>query len=151
MNFMLRILTIIFLFLGIVACGVYAAWRGPKNEITSWQAVNDPQKYAGREISGGYNRVVGGEGEYLAVAPFGHLVNLKVPSDFVAERGAFLSYKGKVNSQGYVDVGKIYLHKERGSKYFLSLIPLVLILIWFFREYKFDWKKFYFKKIVSQF
>ncbi|MDP2918571.1 MAG: hypothetical protein Q8N68_03665 [bacterium] len=145
---MRRIVSILLIFFAIIGLGAYAVWRGPAVELTSWQALDDPGKYAGMEISGGYNRVVGGEGGYLTVAPFGHKVVLKVSPDFIPERGEFLSYNGRVNSQGYIDVEKIYLHKERGTKYFLSLIPLVIIMIWFARAYKFNWRKFYFEESI---
>lgn len=143
---MLRISAIIFLLIIIIALGAYAAWQGPREEITSWEAVAAPEKYEGREIKAGYNRIIGGGGSYWTVGPFGHDVVLKVDPRLSLEPGNFISYQGQVRKDGYIETNEIYIHKERGFKYLVSLIPLFVILFWFGREYRFNPRKFYFEE-----
>ncbi|MFA4880032.1 MAG: hypothetical protein WC650_00210 [Candidatus Doudnabacteria bacterium] len=143
---MLRIPAIIFLLIIIIALGAYAAWQGPRGEITSWEAVAAPEKYEGREIKAGYNRIIGGGGSYWTVGPFGHYVVLKIDPRLSLEPGNFISYQGQVRKDGYIETNEIYIHKERGFKYLVSLIPLFVILFWFGREYRFNQRKFYFEE-----
>lgn len=143
---MSRIPVIIFLLIIIIALGAYAAWQGPIREITSWEVVAAPEKYEGREIKAGYNRIIGGGGSYWTVGPFGHDVVLKIDPHLLLEPGNFISYQGQVRKDGYIETNEIYIHKERGFKYLVSLIPLLVILFWFGREYRFNPRKFYFEE-----
>ncbi len=143
---MLRILAIVFLLITIIGFGAYAAWQGPREEITSWEAVASPEKYEGLQINSGYNRIIGGEDEWWTIGPFGHRIILKIDSPPALEAGDFISYRGQVRRDGYIEVSEIHIHKERGFKYLVSLIPLFIILYWFGRRYKFNQHKFYFEE-----
>lgn len=145
-TFMLRLLAIIFLFLCIVFLSFYAGLKGPEQEITSWEALSDPKRYEGYEIESSYNRVIGGLDQYIVIGPFGHKVNLKVDSDLKIRPYDFISYKGVVRDEGYIEVNELYVHLNRRLKYLASLIPAVVVSIWFLKRYRFDFRKFYFEK-----
>lgn len=136
----LRILTMILSLGAIAALGLYAAWQGPRQELTSWQAVASPLQYEGREIKSGYNRVVGGIDNYIVVAPFGHQINLRLPQDIQVKPLDFISYRGEVQREGYIAVSEIHVHHFRVLKYLSSLIPAIVILVWFVQRYTFRGK-----------
>lgn len=146
---MLRILIIIILLLGIVALGFYAAWRGPSHELTGWDTLAQPEKYAGLTISGSYNRVVGGVENYLVVAPYGHQISLEVGNDFIAKPLDFVSYEGIVQKEGYIKVQALHIHYHRFLKYLASLVPFLVIILWFFKKYRFNFREFYFEERKS--
>lgn len=141
-----RILVIISLFLCIVFLSFYAALQGPEQEITSWEALANPQKYEGLEITGSYNRVIGGLDDYIVVGPFGHQINLKIKPEWKPKPYDFISYKGKVQGAGYIEVEEFHLHRGRIQKYLVSLLPPLVIFLWFLKKYRFNFKKFYFER-----
>lgn len=143
---MFRIISIIFLFTIILLLCSYAAWRGPDLEKTSWEALEEAEKFEGLEIASSYNRVIGGLGEYITVGPYGHKINLKIDPRTKVKPYGFVSFKGKVNREGYIEVEELYIHQGRSLKYLVSLLPALVIFVWFFKRYRFNFKKFYFER-----
>lgn len=143
---MFRIISIIFLFTIILLLCSYAAWRGPDLEVTSWEALREPEKYEGFEIASSYNRVIGGLDNYIVVGPFGYRVSLKIDPHLRVKPYGFVSFKGKVNGDGYIEVEELYIHQGRSLKYLVSLLPALVVFIWFLKRYRFDFKKFYFEE-----
>lgn len=143
---MLRIITVIFLLIIIGFLGTYAAWKGPDSEITSWEALEEAEKYEGLEIASSYNRVIGGLDDYIVVGPYGHKVGLKIDPHLSIKPYGFVSFKGKVNREGYIEVEELHIHQGRSLKYLVSLLPALVIFIWFFKRYRFNGKKFYFER-----
>ncbi len=142
----MRILIIILLFFAIIALCGYAAFIGPRLELAPWQTLEEAEKYDGLLIESGYNRVTGILDQFVIIAPYKHQISLKVDPDFKIKPNDFISYRGKVDKEGYIIVSEIYVHKSRTLKYLSSLVAGLVIAVWFFKKYKFNLKRFYFEK-----
>lgn len=145
-NLLLRFLVMIICLVAIVSLGIYAMVYGPKQEVTSWQAVSRAEEFEGLIIESGYNRVVGIVDHDVIVAPFGHQINLHFEENVDIRPLDFISYRGQVNAAGYIEILDFHIHRGRSLKYFLSVIPAIIIFIWFWRRYTFNWQQFYFKQ-----
>jgi len=142
----MRIFIIILSFFVIIALCGYAAFVGPRRELAPWQILEEAEKYDGLIIESGYNRVTGILDQFVIIAPYGYQISLKVDPDFKIKPNDFISYRGKVDKEGYIIVSEIYVHKARTLKYLSSLFAGLVIVIWFFKQYRFNLKRFYFER-----
>jgi len=142
----LRITSIIILFFAIIALCVYAGFVGSKLELAPWQVLEETEKYEGMVIESGYNRVTGILDQFVVIAPYGHQISLKVDPASGIKPNDFVSYRGKVDRDGYIAVSEIYIHRSRTLKYLSSLIAAFAVAIWFFRQYRFSLKRFSFER-----
>lgn len=60
--------------------------------------------------------------------------------------GDYISAKAVFHKEGYVEIESLHVHKLLAEKWIVSLLATILVAFIFFRNYRFDYKKFEFRR-----
>ena len=127
------------LFISLVGLSIYGERFNPF--VTLRKCVSDPEKYDGSRIS------VGTEATVANILPNGFVLkqmNLKIPVYGQVENIAvneFVNVVAIFHKDGYLELCDIYVAKKRRAKIITSIIPVIVIMILFFKQYRFDFKR----------
>lgn len=106
--------------------------------------LDNPLGYDGREIGVGTEAtVVRRLTDGFIVKELGRTIRVEgnpqeaSPGDFVRMRGVF-------HKEGYLELKQLYVAKQRRLKILISIVPVLFVLVLFFRTYRFDWRRLLF-------
>ena len=130
-----RILRIV-LYCGILA-GLIAYGRFFHPFVSLQMCLQDPQKYDGTTIS------VGNEAVVNEVFPDGFTLtqmgkNVRVFGSNKVTPGDFITVPAVFHKPGWLEAQQIKVAKKRRAKIWLSVIPALAIIIFFFIRFRFD-------------
>ena len=125
-------------------------WFGFQNapSITLQMCLDNPTYYDGYEIG------VGNEATIAQLLPEGFLVRQMSNTIRVsggpqnASVGDFVQLRAIFHKEGYLELVKMHVAKQRRAKIFISVVPTLLILFIFFRRFKFNWRQMFFHERI---
>jgi len=125
---------------------IYLMWYGFQNapSITLRMCLENPALYDGCNIG------IGNEATIAQLIPGGFLIKqmgktMRVYGDSQnASAGDFVQLRAIFHEEGYLELVHFHVAKKRRVKIFVSLVPTLLILIIFFKRFKFDWRQILF-------
>ncbi|MEW5766338.1 MAG: hypothetical protein AB1797_01755 [bacterium] len=126
---------------GLIVLGCLYGWQArPKCETWFQDGLAEPERFDGKEVVAFTKKV-----KFLRKDGF----QLKDGKDEIPVRGQipglkegdYLSLTAIFHREGYLELKRFHIHHGRQLKRVVSLPPFLLILILFFKQYHFDWKR----------
>ncbi|MDI6793510.1 MAG: hypothetical protein QME81_11705 [bacterium] len=131
----------IFLLSGVILLGCLYGWHSrPECETWFQDGLADPEQFDGKEIVAFYKEVkfLTEDGFQLKDGKDEIPVTGQIPG---VKEGDFISLTAIFHREGYLELKRFHIHYGRQLKQVVSLVPFLLILIFFFKQYRFDWKR----------
>ncbi len=126
----------------------FLIWYGQENDpsITLDMCVTHPKKYDGVSLT------IGNEAKVYSVRKNGFVIqqmNHRIPVRGNVENltpGARVTITAIFHQKGWLELRDIHIIKHREAKIWLSIIPVILIVFFFFRCFRFNVKKIQFER-----
>lgn len=126
---------------GLIVLVCLYGWHS-RSKCETWfqDGLAEPERFDGKEIVVWSKKV-----KFLTEVGF----QLKDGKDEIPVRGQIPGLKegddvsliAIFHREGYLELKRFYIHHGRQLKHVVSLPPFLLILILFFKQYRFDWKQ----------
>jgi len=139
-----RIKKLLIFILIIVLLSLYSHVKRPESSLTFNECLQNPEKYdrhviyirneakIGKVFDNKFE-IIQGENKFMA---FGSSPDLR-ENDYITAKATFFK-------KGYIKIEKSHVHKYRRIKIAISVIPVLLIIFLFLREYRFNLINFHF-------
>jgi hypothetical protein len=115
-------------------------------EITLQMCLASPERHDGAMIN------IGTEVTVAEVLPDGFVIRqmgrtIKVMGNAPGLGiGEFISLQAVFHRPGWLELKALHVARNRRAKIWTSVIPMALILGFFFHRYRFDWRRFEFRE-----
>ena len=79
----------------------------------------------------------------FTIKQFGHIIKVKGQAENIAPDD-FITLSAVFHKQGWLELKSYHIAKNRRFKIFVSIFPALLVLVIFFKSFRFDFKRFVF-------
>ena len=136
------------LIFGLLLVLAILVWYGYhfRPKMTLKMCLDDPLRYDGKEIG------VWAESKVVELLPDGFLVKemsytIRVVGDPQnASPGDYVRMRAVFHKEGYLELKRLYVAKEKRLKIVVSIVPVLLVLFLLFKTYRFDWSRMFFRE-----
>ena len=128
----------------LILLSFYGAYFHPWIELN--QCLKNPEQYDGKMVTHFREPMIGtiySDGFQLLQR---RGPSIRVYSDTTGLiKGKYIGLKGIFHKKGYIEAVSFHVAQNRRYKIWLSVLPVLLIAVFFVRYYRFDFKKFQIK------
>lgn len=144
-----RVIKIILCLLILVIMGLWNSHKYMTDEMTLSKCKADPVRYNLQLIKIKQDATVTNTTEdSITVNSRGITIPVKFPDNEIIEKsltGEFISILGVFHKEGYLEAEKYHVHRHRRIKVLVSTIPVLVFLMIFIANFKFNFKRFIFE------
>lgn len=137
-----RFLKIFVLFGFLLTLAFYSLIFGPKTELTYPECMTNLREYDSKEliVSGRIRKITNSVPEIFEWNTYIPIQGIKEPLKVGQTISALVTFDKK----GFVEVKDYHIHQYRDIKLLVSILAFIIVISLFFREYKFNFRKFVF-------
>ena len=115
--------------------------------ITLQMCLENPARYDGTSITVGNEATVHKvTNDGFIIKQQGQLIPVKSARIKGLRPGVFINFSAVFHKPGWLQAGEVYVMKQRRIKIWVSVIPVIMIVILFFRHFRFDFKNRQFER-----
>ena len=129
---------------------IWLSWYGKENDptITLQMCLKEPRRYDNAIIEVGTEATVDSlTKDGFILKQMGKKIKV-VGSDKDLKTGEYISLLAVFHNEGWLELKKIHVAKNRRLKILTSLLPVLLVFYFFFRHYRFHCQTFEFRRLI---
>ncbi|MDZ7723133.1 MAG: hypothetical protein U5R06_10095 [candidate division KSB1 bacterium] len=116
-------------------------------DITLQMCLQDPDRYDGTTITVGNEATVKNlTHDGFIIKQRGRLIPVNSARVNDLKPGVFINFSAVFHKPGWLQAKEIHIMKQRRLKIWVSVIPVIVVVILFFRHFRFDFKNRQFEK-----
>jgi len=125
----------------------FLIYYGQKNHpgVTYAECTSDPIKYHNTPIEIGTEATINEiYPDYFLISQMQHLIKILGPAPDHAQVGEFVTLSGTFQKDGSIIPASIRIAEKRRLKIWISLFPMIVVIFYFFKIFKWDWARWRF-------